>query len=108
MALWCTKQSLAPPSGVMKPKPLASLNHFTVPVVRIALLLDLLAAGPVMPTLAASLSRDKPSREGRSHNVGDPPLAACDHRKQMRPSIAGPQTFTRNLSAHWRINRALT
>src|SRR5882672_11406228 len=28
----CTKRSLLPSSGVMKPKPLASLNHFTVPV----------------------------------------------------------------------------
>jgi hypothetical protein len=35
MALWWTKQSLDPSSGVMKPYPLASLNHFTVPVVRI-------------------------------------------------------------------------
>src|SRR6266550_6984614 len=34
MAVWCTKQSLPPLSGVMKPKPLASLNHFTVPVMR--------------------------------------------------------------------------
>src|ERR1043165_128113 len=29
----CAKRSSPPPSGVMKPKPLASLNHFTVPVV---------------------------------------------------------------------------
>src|SRR5690606_5083663 len=35
MAVWCTKQSFAPPSGVMKPKPFSSLNHFTVPDVRI-------------------------------------------------------------------------
>ena len=28
----CTKRSLPPSSGVMKPKPFASLNHFTVPV----------------------------------------------------------------------------
>src|SRR3954471_8852464 len=34
IAEWCTKQSFWPPSGVMNPKPLASLNHFTVPVVR--------------------------------------------------------------------------
>jgi hypothetical protein len=39
MAEWCTKQSFCPSLGVMKPKPLLSLNHFTVPVVRIALLL---------------------------------------------------------------------
>src|SRR5690349_18749911 len=36
MAEWCTKQSFWPFSGVMKPKPLASLNHLTVPVIRIA------------------------------------------------------------------------
>src|SRR6188472_4542812 len=28
----CAKRSSPPPSGVMKPKPFASLNHFTVPV----------------------------------------------------------------------------
>src|SRR5450432_2989771 len=28
----CAKRSSPPPSGVIKPKPLASLNHFTVPV----------------------------------------------------------------------------
>src|SRR5215216_3460650 len=32
MALWWTKRSLPPSSGVMKPKPLSSLNHLTVPV----------------------------------------------------------------------------
>src|SRR5688572_24646373 len=34
IAEWCTKQSFWPLDGVMKPKPFASLNHFTVPVVR--------------------------------------------------------------------------
>src|SRR5688500_15825911 len=28
----CAKRSSPPPSGVMKPKPFESLNHFTVPV----------------------------------------------------------------------------
>src|SRR5216683_3084644 len=28
----CAKRSSPPPSGVMKPKPFASLNHLTVPV----------------------------------------------------------------------------
>src|SRR4051812_44888806 len=32
IALWWTKRSLEPSSGVMKPKPLSSLNHLTVPV----------------------------------------------------------------------------
>src|SRR5207247_10507984 len=34
MAEWWTKQSFCPFSGVMKPKPFASLHHFTLPVVR--------------------------------------------------------------------------
>src|SRR6058998_453177 len=34
IAVWCTKQSFSPFSGVMKPKPFASLNHFTIPVMR--------------------------------------------------------------------------
>src|SRR5688500_2269973 len=40
MAERWTKQSFcASPSGVMKPNPLASLNHFTVPLVRITTIL---------------------------------------------------------------------
>jgi hypothetical protein len=35
MAEWWTKRSLLPSSGVIKPKPLSLLNHFTVPFVRI-------------------------------------------------------------------------
>ena len=31
---WSPVPPLPPPSGVMNPKPLASLNHFTVPVLR--------------------------------------------------------------------------
>lgn len=29
---WCTKRSSLPSSGEMKPNPLVSLNHFTVPL----------------------------------------------------------------------------
>src|SRR6185437_5778858 len=32
MPEWCTNRSLDWSSGVMKPKPLSSLNHLTVPV----------------------------------------------------------------------------
>jgi len=32
IALWCTNRSLPPSSGVIKPYPFESLNHFTVPV----------------------------------------------------------------------------
>src|SRR5690349_10714404 len=32
MDVWCTKRSLPPSSGLMKPYPFESLNHFTVPV----------------------------------------------------------------------------
>jgi hypothetical protein len=48
MAVWWTKQSLSPFSGVMKPKPFASLNHFTVPRVRAifySMLIDCVGAG---------------------------------------------------------------
>src|SRR6185503_19160991 len=40
MAEKWTKRSLLPSSGVIKPKPLASLNHFTVPVLMFVLFLD--------------------------------------------------------------------
>src|SRR4051794_16324059 len=33
MLLWWANKSLPPSSGVMNPKPLESLNHFTLPVV---------------------------------------------------------------------------
>src|SRR5436305_3444896 len=33
----CAKRSLPPSSGVMKPNPFASLNHFTVPVAMLLL-----------------------------------------------------------------------
>ena len=32
MPVWWTNRSFPPSSGVMKPKPFSSLNHFTVPV----------------------------------------------------------------------------
>ena len=32
MLLWCTKRSFVPSSGAMKPYPLLSLNHLTVPL----------------------------------------------------------------------------
>src|SRR5580765_5286451 len=34
----CTKRSLLPSSGVMKPKPFASLNHFSLPVLIVSFL----------------------------------------------------------------------
>src|SRR5215212_6964559 len=37
MAEWWTNRSLPPSSGVMNPKPLSLLNHFTVPFMRIVL-----------------------------------------------------------------------
>src|SRR3954452_13638016 len=38
MPVWWTKRSLPLSSGVMKPKPLSSLNHLTVPVAMAILL----------------------------------------------------------------------
>src|SRR6056297_3602048 len=48
IAEWWTKQSLLPSAGVMKPNPFWSLNHFTVPLVRIKRLLGLSMAGVTM------------------------------------------------------------
>src|SRR5688572_14211656 len=44
MLLWWAKRSLPPSSGVMNPKPLESLNHFTVPVAIVIPFLSLLCA----------------------------------------------------------------
>jgi hypothetical protein len=61
---------LAPFSGVMKPKPLASLNHFTVPVVRIAeLLLGVSRDGRRPPT--------GETQKGPRESEGPCPSAVC-------------------------------
>src|SRR5690349_8630066 len=44
MPVWWTKRSLPDSSGVMKPKPLSSLNHLTVPVAISRSLLGVLGA----------------------------------------------------------------
>src|SRR5690349_19501824 len=51
MEEWWAKRSLPPSSGVMNPKPLESLNHFTVPVAMF-LLPSLLIAGRIRAPLA--------------------------------------------------------
>src|SRR5947207_7049649 len=38
IALWWTNRSFEPSSGVMKPNPFSSLNHFTVPLGMLLLL----------------------------------------------------------------------
>src|SRR5688572_17136102 len=53
MLLWWAKRSLPPSSGVMKPKPFASLNHFTVPVAIAFPILDSVA-GRIRVSLAGT------------------------------------------------------
>src|SRR5690349_966616 len=63
----CAKRSSPPPSGVMKPNPLASLNHLTVPVAISDLPQDKLSAGGCPPHV--SFSRTE-KYEDRNH-AGD-------------------------------------
>src|SRR3954451_19124300 len=42
--VWWTKRSFPPSSGVMKPKPFSSLNHFTVPVAIVLILHEVMCA----------------------------------------------------------------
>uniref|UniRef100_A0A8R7UQU4 Uncharacterized protein n=1 Tax=Triticum urartu TaxID=4572 RepID=A0A8R7UQU4_TRIUA len=44
---WCTKRSSLPSSGEMKPNPLVSLNHLTVPFIRASIAI---AAPETLPT----------------------------------------------------------
>src|ERR671927_206407 len=46
IAVWCAKRSSPPSDGVMKPKPLESLNHLTVPVAIYSFLLRNAATNP--------------------------------------------------------------
>src|SRR5205807_1423248 len=50
----CTNRSRPPSSGVMKPKPLSSLNHLTVPVAMYSPLMPLLSDTSGRPPRASS------------------------------------------------------
>src|SRR3954468_20434985 len=65
MAEKWTKTSLPPFSGVMKPKPLLSLNHFTEPLTLTAMRLSSLAA-PAFPRQAGT-DRAGCHRRDRGH-----------------------------------------
>src|SRR5215475_7218507 len=96
MAEWCTKQSFCPPSGVMKPKPLASLNHFTVPVVRamIVLLMMLLCRRSTGTCRAhrPTVTRDRP-HDGTVHRTTD--LGRHDAALKKEPCEAPRSTLER-------------
>src|ERR1700761_7618842 len=47
----CANRSSPPPSGVMKPKPFASLNHFTVPVAIFLIFPKRRCVGSALPRL---------------------------------------------------------
>src|SRR6476620_10756620 len=103
MAEWCTKQSFCPFDGVIKPNPFASLNHFTVPVVRaISYSSGGCRRSPVMPYLPTVLG-----------SRSEPPRCATTHRdlavSQVPGDVTGPRaTNTRNLDgAQCRIGPSL-
>jgi hypothetical protein len=59
MAVWWQKTSSPPPSCVMKPKPFASLNHFTVPVaITLELFSSVRSAEVAVPDHFGSKRRD--------------------------------------------------
>src|SRR6185503_9474937 len=84
MAECWTKQSFCPSAGVTKPKPFASLNHFTVPVVRITCsLLNMLYGRPehgvTVPT--------KNGGPGLSQIPENAPLAVCSAQIGRRAEV---------------------
>src|SRR6478752_4369000 len=96
MAEWWTKQSFEPFSGVMKPKPLASLNHFTVPVVRMFLLLNLCCGrSPDCRYGRRQLARDHCPHDGLARESGNTVLP----KKQKRICANADPLSTRNLFA---------
>jgi len=105
MAVWWTNTSLPPASGVMNPKPFASLNHFTVPLGILhspapngagRLLCDLCAPPQRPVALAFEVSL-------RTPGGSDPPLRILP-RLRARASRSARSTaersagFTRNAS----------
>src|SRR5690554_4470754 len=97
---WWTKQSFDPSSGVTKPKPFASLNHLTVPVVRILLYLLGVCRAP---------------RRGESVLVGNPsdtaspaPLAmGVSMKKGPGSSTQVPATLVLPLEERNQLDKAL-
>src|SRR2546427_469310 len=61
----CTKRSLLPSSGVMKPKPLASLNHFTVPVLMSVSLISIGKKGAIGREAALRKIKERTNRRGQ-------------------------------------------
>src|SRR6266850_434531 len=61
----CTKRSLLPSSGVMKPKPLASLNHFTVPVLMSVSLISIGKKGAIGRKPALRKIKERTNRRGQ-------------------------------------------
>src|SRR5215217_2450855 len=73
----CTKASLPPSSGVMKPKPFSSLNHLTTPVAIQHLLTALIDARGVLPGTAFP-------------HASRPPLADTDGAGYTSPRPINP------------------
>src|SRR3954467_6659864 len=68
IALKWTKTSLLPSSGVINPKPFASLNHFTVPLaIAIALSLEATTFYTGAKGFVASLGVSKYPKQGPEH-----------------------------------------
>src|SRR4029077_17245276 len=85
IAEWCTKTSALPSSGLMKPKPLSVLNHFTVPCAICCLLLrraqDPRSRADQLLVPAAGGRNAQPDGNGRplSRNAGAFTIANVDN-----------------------------
>jgi DNA polymerase (family X) len=98
MAEWWTKQSFEPFSGVMKPKPFVSLNHFTVPVVRI----------PYSLVLWMTSSAVFPYRSILLFSTGYLPAARADAKKAelaLRPVPPGRHCTACNSNVRARLTQ---
>src|ERR671930_536587 len=89
MALWWTKRSLPPSSGVMKPKPFSSLNHFTVPVAIAGSSTGVLCAADAEDAASNDL-RPAPASPGREASWGlSPTLYARNAIRCHRAVLIG-------------------
>src|SRR3954466_777919 len=93
MPEWWTKRSLPGSSGVMKPKPLSSLNHLTVPVAILIPSWDLRAA------IAGGAGRQ---RRGRWHSFA----GAFPRRDEHKNTDEDRRRATPQVSFHeaWRLS----
>src|SRR3954469_22141141 len=94
MPVWWTNRSRLPSSGVMKPKPLSSLNHLTVPVAILSRSSDVPCAAVGRGSPPARRPHDPPDRNPAQWRGTYQLGAAAGPRRTARDGGRGPPPET--------------